>query len=413
MRDKQKQKTDSSIHHCMVVHAYYPLGETRVEREAQALVASDYQVDVICLRDEGEASVEVVDGNTVHRLPVRRSKRKGILIQLFEYLTFFALVFFKLTHLHWQHRYQIVQVHNLPDFLIFAALVPKLTGAKLLLDLHDLMPEFYACRFETDLTSLPVRLVIWQEQLSCRFADHVITVSEHWRQALIARGVPADKCSVVMNVADEHVFQWSDEFVSRKRDNGRFRLIYHGTIVQRYGLDLAIEAVDQVKDDIPGIELVILGKGDYVATLTQMVQERELTQQVTIYDELRPVQELPALIRQADLAVVPYRDDTFTDGLLPTKLMEYAALGLPAIAARTTAIEAYFANTMVAFFEPNDAQSLARCLSDLYNSPEQLTTLSLGSKKFNERYSWHKVSAEYKSVIKHLLNNRALVSAAS
>ncbi len=388
--------------HGMVVHAYYPLGETRVEREAQALIRHGYAVDVICLRDEGEPAVETIEEVSVYRLPVKRSKRRGMAVQLLEYLAFFFLAFAKLVGLHWRQRYRVVQVHNLPDFLVFAALGPKLMGARLILDLHDLMPEFYASRFGRGLDSWPVRLVIWQEQLSCRFANHVITVSEHWRQTLIKRGVPAHKCSVVMNVADESIFQWSDDYASRSHDPSQLRLIYHGTIVQRYGLDLAIQAVHQVRHEIPGIHLTILGKGEAVAALMQMVQALNLNDCVTIHDELRPAQELPEIIRAADLGIVPYRNDPFTDGLLPTKLMEYAALGLPAIAARTTAIEAYFGNTMAELFEPGDVNDLARCLRALYQAPGRLAELSQGCRKFNEQYNWTSQAAGYAQLVDRL-----------
>lgn len=400
--NQREEKIVPTLRHCMVVHAYYPLGETRVEREAQALIREGHQVDVICLRDDGESPEEVVDGVTTYRLPVQRSKRKGLAVQLIEYLTFFLFVFVKLSALQLRRRYHVVQVHNLPDFLIFAALTPKLVGASLILDLHDLMPEFYAGRFETDLSSLPVRLVILQEQLSCKFADHIITVSDHWRQALIERGVPPEKCSVVMNVADEEIFYWSDDYADRAARNGRFRLIYHGTIVQRYGLDLAVEAINQVKNTIPNIELVILGKGDHVSALKKMVRTHNLEQNVTIHNELRPAQELPQIIRTADLGIVPYRNDPFTDGLLPTKLMEYAALGVPAIAARTTAIEMYFKGTMVMFFEPGDVKSLTQCICNLYSNPEKLIELAHKSRKFNERYCWTKTGEEYNALVARL-----------
>jgi len=293
-------------------------------------------------------------------------------------------------------------VHNLPDFLIFAALPPKLTGARLILDLHDLMPEFYAARFGGGRTNWPVRLVSWQEHLSCCFADHVITVSEHWRQTLIQRGVPAQKCSVVMNVADESIFHRAEAPPARATPGRPFRLIYHGTIVERYGLDLAIRAIDQVRRDIPQIHLTILGRGTYVETLRQMVRELGLAQHVTIHNDLRPARELPAIIRTADLGVVPYRNDVFTDGLVPTKLMEYAALGLPALAARTTAIEAYFGGTMAELFEPNDVDDLANRLRALYRSPERLAELAQGCQKFNERYNWTKIGAAYVALVERL-----------
>ncbi len=397
--------------HAMVVHAYYPLGETRVEREAQALLEQGIQVDVICLRDAGERPVEWVDGVQVFRLPVRRSKRRGFAIQLLEYLAFFTLASIRLIGLTARRRYQVIQAHNLPDFLIFCGLVPRWLGTRLILDIHDLMPEFMAARLNRSLDSWPVRLVRWQEALACRFADHVITVSEPWRQTLGRRGVPLEKISVVMNVADERIFSYQGSQGSQGSPGGRpagppedgtLRLIYHGTIVHRYGLDLAVRAVHQLRERIPGIHLTILGKGDFVEPLRQMVAEFNLEDQVTILDELRPAAELPALIRAADLGIVPYRNDPFTDGLLPTKLMEYAALGLPAVAARTTAIETFFGGTMVHLFEPGDIDDLARGLVTLVEDPAYLAQLAQGCRRFNEQYNWTRIGAAYVNLVRRL-----------
>ena len=168
--------------HCMIVHAYYPVGETRVQREALALVADGYEVDVLCLRDVGEKAVDSEEGVNIYRLPMKRYKGYGLAVQLLEYLAFFVLAFFKLLTLYPRKCYGTVQVHNLPDFLIFCAIYPKLRGAKLILDLHDLMPEFFAAKSEGDMNSLSVRMVTLQERLSCRFADHVITVTDVWKE---------------------------------------------------------------------------------------------------------------------------------------------------------------------------------------------------------------------------------------
>jgi glycosyltransferase involved in cell wall biosynthesis len=391
--------------HCMIVYARYPLGETRVQREAEALINRGYEVDVICLRTPGETDVDQYRGVRIYReeyrFPVDLAKRDGLAYQFLKYLRFFVSAAIRLTRLHKQHPYSTVQVHNLPDFLVFCALIPKLGGVSIILDLHDLMPEFYAGRFGQDGNSLLARLIRWQERLACLFADHVITVSEHWRQALIERGVPAHQCSVVMNVADENIFYWPEDDRPRLPDKDAFRLIYHGAIFHRYGLDLALRAVDQLRHDIPNIHLTIVGAGDYKPTLIQMTQELGLNSHVTI-GKPRLAEELPELIRTANVGIVPYRNDVFTDGLLPTKLMEYAALGLPAIAARTTAIEAYFSDTMVEFFEPGDVDDLVRCIRMLYKNPERLAELAQGTKKFNQEYNWSKIGAEYVALVERL-----------
>jgi glycosyltransferase involved in cell wall biosynthesis len=318
------------------------------------------------------------------------------------YLRFFVEAGIRLTRLHRQKPYDTVQVHNLPDFLVFCALIPKLQGVPIILDLHDLMPEFFAGRFGQDGSPLLARLIRWQERLACRFADHVITVSEHWRQTLIKRGVPTHQCSVVMNVADENIFHLPADDQLCWHQDGKFRLIYHGTIFYRYGLDLALQAVAQLRHDMPNIHLTILGKGRFTPTLIEMAHKLDLLDHVTIRDEFRPAEELPELIRTNDIGVVPYRNDVFTDGLLPTKLMEYAALGLPAVAARTTAIEGYFRDTMVEFFEPGDADDLARTIRMLYEDPDRREALAQDSEKFNQRYNWTNIGGEYVALVDRL-----------
>ncbi|MAT97554.1 MAG: glycosyltransferase WbuB [Anaerolineaceae bacterium] len=383
--------------HCMIVHAYYPVGETRVQREALALIDAGYAVDVICLREPGEGPRVEEDGVQIYRLPVRRHKGYGLFVQLLEYLVFLILASMRVTVLHLRQRYGTVQIHNLPDFLIFAGLVPKLTGARLILDLHDLMPEFFASKFDSGMESRAVRLVIWQERISCRFADHVITVTESWRQTLIARGVPAYKVSVVMNVADPRIFKRNGK---RPSPNGHgFHLIYHGTFAHRYGVDLILRAVERVRPSLPNIHASLLGGGEYRDALVQLAEELDLADHVEISPTLLPANELPPLLQQADAGIVPNRSNIFTDGLLPTKLMEYVAVGTPVIAARTPTITTYFDDQMVQFFTPNDVDDLTRCILELGQDKARRDALSQNADKFNQQYSWENVAANYVALI--------------
>ncbi len=388
--------------HCMVVHAYYPLGETRVEREALALVKHGYEVDVICLWARNGPETETRDGVNIYRLPVKRNKQGGAIAQLLEYFTFFILAFLKLTTLHRKRKYDAVQIHNLPDFLVFVGLIPKLAGAKIILDIHDLMPEFYAARFNITLNSWSVRLIRWQEKLSCRFANKVITVTETWRKTLIERGVPANKVVVVMNVADDTIFRREAVTIHPNGNDGCFRLIYHGTLTQRYGIDLVLRAVSQVRHEIPKLHLKIHGGGEYRQTLMNLADELGMTDIVNFSNVYVPSAELPNLIASAQVGFVPYRRDIFTDGILPTKLMEYTALGVPAIVARTPAIEAYFDENMVEYFTAEDVDELAASILKLYRNPDHRATLIKNSDAFNQRYNWHKLGAEYANFVANL-----------
>jgi len=397
--DPRPPRADPSARprHCMVVHAYYPLTETRVQRQAEALVAAGYDVDVICPRGHGEAPREWYRGVAVHRLPVRIEKA-DLGHQLRSYLRFAVHAGRHLARLQRRRPYDTVQVHNLPDFLVFSAIVPKLQGVPVILDLHDLMPEFFAARFGDGKAALS-RLVRLQERLACRFADHVITVTDGWRRLLIERGVPPDRCSVVMNVADGSIFVPRREPVQAREG---LRLLYHGSVTRRYGLDLAIRAVGLARDRVPGIHLTIRGAGDDRQALLELRRTLGLEDVVDLIDEHVPERDLPAIIDEADAAVVPYRDDVFTDGILPTKLMEYAAVGIPCIAARTTAIRTYFEDANVEFFSPGDVEDLVRAIRRLADDPAYRAALAARSRAFTERFSWSRLGPGYVALIRRL-----------
>jgi glycosyltransferase involved in cell wall biosynthesis len=390
--------------HCMVVFNQYPLGETRVQREAEALLHSGYEVDVICKRILNESVIDNYKGVRIFRekyhLTLPFVNPDGLLQRFFDYLLFFISAFIQLNRQHFHSPYASIQVHNLPDFLIFCAILQKIIGVPLILDLHDLMPEFFAGQFSKE-NSFTSRLIYWQEKISCSFSDHVITVSEHWRQALIQRGVPAEKCSVVMNVADNAVFHPVVKGHGQTSGRNGFRLIYHGTMVRRYGIDMLVQAVPRLRDQIPNLQLFLVGQGELLPELQGMIKQLNLEDSITI-EPKQLAEQLPEIIQSCDLGIVPYMNDSFTDGLLPTKLMEYAALGMPAVASRTSAIQAYFTDSNVEFFEPGNIDDLVRCILFLYRCPKRLAELHEGCKKFNNSYNWTKISAEYVKLVQNL-----------
>ncbi|MDX1523037.1 MAG: glycosyltransferase family 4 protein [Anaerolineae bacterium] len=391
-------------HHCMVVHAFYPLAETRVQRQAETLVSHGYDVDVICIRHQADKSdYEVVRGVHVHRLPVGRDVLlPGVAGRMAAYVLFMLWAMVKLNRLYAKKRHRVVQVHNLPDFLVFCAWWPKLRGARVILDIHDVMPEFYAENTGLSMTSWLVRLMIWQEQASCRFADHVITVTEPWRQALIGRGVPAEKTSVIMNVPDSALFHRGVQAEAAALKNGKFSLIYHGVQAPRHGLDTILRAVDRLRHDLPNLKVIIHGNGDAHDDLVRLSEQLGLSDWVEFSTRFMAIEELPLFIAQADMGVVPYHNNIFSGGILPTKVLEYVALGLPVIAARTPAIEAYFDDSMIELFEPGNVDELTAHIKTLYSSKARREDLVKQSDKFNQHYNWDAHSKDYVNLVRRL-----------
>lgn len=396
---------------CMVVHAQYPLGETRVQREALALRDAGYEVDVVCLRERGEPRREVVDGVEVHRLPVRRHRGCGMLGQLVEYLAFAGLAAIRLGRLHRRRRYDVVHVHNLPDFLVFSAAPAKFAGARVVLDLHDLMPELFAGRAgaTTGAGGRWGTILLFQERLSCRYADHVITVTDHWRDSLAARAVPADRVSVVMNLADRRIF--TPAVPKPPPDDGgreeqRFEVLYHGTFTERYGVDLLVEAASSLRDSIGGLRVTLLGAGELADRLRELVRARGLEDRVWISAGMVPAADLPTAIARADVGVVPNRSNVFTDGILPTKLLEYVAMGTPTVVARTPGVARYFDDETVEFFTPGDVDALAKAIRRLYEDPVRRSELRRAAGDFNRRYDWSASSERFVATIDQLCEER-------
>lgn len=348
----------------MVVHAYYP-HDVRVRREVEALGDRGDVVDVICLRQDGEDDYEEVGPARVHRLPVQHRRGQGVRGYAAEYLAFFLRSTVKLIQLYAQHRYAVVQVHNLPDFLVFTATVPKLLGARVLLDMHDVTPELFQSLYGVRQSSLTFKLLRLIEQASLAFADRVLTVNRNIRDLFLSRNPIADKIDEVMNAPDPRYFTPSPSEVKR---NGTFRLFHHGQILRRYDFKTALEGVALAGRAVPGLRLDIYGDGEegYIEEIKQTSERMGVSDRVQFYDRV-PVERVPDLIRGADVGLVPCCKDVFVDTvMLPVRLLEYVAMGLPSIVSRVGTVQAYFEKDQVGYYNHDDPSELADRIIELY-----------------------------------------------
>lgn len=388
------------LRHCMIVDNGYP--DIRVEREASALLARGHEVDVICVRSGNEPRREVIEGVTIYRGPIRRQRGMSLPRQMMEYASFTMWAAAKLIQLDARRRYDVVQAHNVPDFIILAALPAKLTGRPIVLDLHDLMPEFFASRFGGRMDGWRVRLVRLQERLSIGFADHAITVTDLWRDSLVERGFDRERIEVVMNTPDESVYARREPRVVQ---GDTVTLMHHGTITHRYGIDLLVRAVGLARDRTP-LRLVLHGKGEMVPAIEDLIEELDLGDTIDFSNDRWSSAELAATIGSADIGVVPNRNDVFTDGILPTKLMEYVAIGVPAIVARSSAAQRYFSADMVRFVEPGDVEAMADAIVELARDPELRLRLARNAQAFTDEHPWRVEAERYTRLIEHLAASR-------
>jgi glycosyltransferase involved in cell wall biosynthesis len=289
---------------------YFPL-DIRLRREVEALRSAGHEVDVVCLARSGERLRERWKGVRVVRLPLDL-RTGGSLTYLLKYTTFAAVAGVLAAALHLRRGYQLVQVNSLPDPLVFAALVPRLLGARVLLDLHETMPEFFASRFGKSTEARVVALVAAAEQASIRFATHVITCTEDMKEAFVARGSAPDKIEVVLNSADESIFDL-ERYPPQPRRDGRFVLMVHGSVEERYGIDTTIHALALLAEEIPGLELHVYGRGSYLPQLERLAEDLGVSDRVHFQREWLPIDRVVHALSRADAGVVAMKRDAFRD----------------------------------------------------------------------------------------------------
>jgi glycosyltransferase involved in cell wall biosynthesis len=386
---------------CVIRQGFFPL-DTRVRREVAALAEGGHEVDVICLRRPGQRCRERRGPVTVYRLPLFKERAQGRLGYLLRYAVFGLAAALLAAALHLRRRWDVVQVNSMPDALVFAALIPRLLGARVLLDLHECMPEFFRVKFGVGPRHPAVRLVAAAEQASIRFADRVITCTEQMREAFVARGAPAAKVEIVMNSSDEAVFDATRHAPAGARRDG-FTLICHGSIERSYGHDTLVRAAALVRDEIPGLRVEVYGDGTFREELVQLGAELGLNGALCVSDGWAPMEQLLAAIAAADAGVGAMRREAFRDLTHCNKMFDFIAMRTPAIVSRTRAVQEYFGEGAFAMFESGDEHDLAAAIRALHADPELRSRLVARAAEVSEPYRWAHQRRIYQSVVEELL----------
>jgi glycosyltransferase involved in cell wall biosynthesis len=387
----------------LVIRQLYFPRDAKARREVEALRQAGHSVDVLCLRRPDEPMHERTGGVDIWRMPIKH-RRGRLLGYVLEYTIIFVLTTVIAAALHVRRRFDVIQVNTPPDSIVFAAIVPRLFGARVLLQLQEPMPEFFSTKFGVPATDLRVRLVAWIEQASIRFADFAITCTDHMRQAFVARGAEASKVGVVVPASNEDEFN-PDRTRAIDHQEGQFVLLSHGSIEERYGLDTAIRAIRLVRDDIPGIRLEIYGEGFYTERLKEIAREESVTDLVAFHGWV-PIEELVQAIADADAGVVAMKRDAFRDLTHCLKMYDFVSMRRPAIVSRTLSVDDYFGDAVFEKFRADDPADLARAIRALRSDDARATALVARATEAIEPYRWVHQRRFYLDTIDWLVSGR-------
>ena len=388
---------------CMLAYTFYD-ADNRVRRYAEALVRRGDQVDAIAIARDGQPAFEIIQGVRVFRIQKRRIDERGPFTYLVKLLLFFLRSAWFITAKHLREPYQLIHVHSVPDFEVFATLIPRLMGARVILDIHDIVPEFYASKFKVGERSLVFRLLVLVERLSILYSNHVIISNHLWQKKLVRRSVKPEKCTAIINYPDPAMFSpRNGQGGAHERGNDGFVLCYPGTLAWHQGLDIAIDAMTQLRHRAPKVRLLLVGDGPERDKLRQMIADRKLDGQVSLTG-LVPLEKVAEIMTTIDAGVVPKRTDSFGNEAFSTKIMEFMAMGVPVIASRTRIDQYYFSDDLVQFFASGDAADLAEKIMALVHDRARRDSLREKASQFIASNHWDVRKHEYLQLVDGLAN---------
>ncbi len=382
---------------CMLAYTWYE-SDGRVRRYAEALAKRGDHVDAIVLGKPGQERYAKILGVNIYRIQNRTRNERFKLSYATKLLWFLVKSSLFLICRHVKVHYKLIHVHSIPDFEVFAAWLPKLTGAKLILDIHDIVPELYTSKFTVSKSSWLFKILLLIEKASIAFVDHVIIANHIWYRRLISRSVHENKCSVFLNYPDPSIFYARP----RKSTNGKFLLIYPGTLSKHQGIEVAIRAMNLLKEQEPDIELHIYGRGTDEKHFRKMAASLNLEDRIQ-FNGLVPIEEIAEKTANADIGIEPKLSNAFSDEALSTKILEFIMLGIPVIASDTTIHRYYYDESVLKFFKAEDEIELARCIVQLKNDKARREALVSEAKRLIVNNNWDVKKHAYLELVDSLV----------
>ncbi len=400
----------STIRVGTITYDWFPF-DPLVQRIANAAMDGGYEMDIICVRQPEEKSYEVLNGVRVYRLPMNRVFGKSLFFTVLSWSWFLLQAAIKISRLHLKQHYDVIHIHNMPDFLVFASLLPKLMGAKVILHIQDVSPELMAAKAKGPTKKWVMHLAALQEHISTAYADCVMTVGWPFEELLLRRGVPEEKMVTILNSADPKLFPASKRCPApadiATTEDAPFIVMYHGTTAERNGLDTAIRAVALAAPEIPNLQLHIQGRGEHLQALKQLSQKLNVSDRVEFREPCPSADQIVDFVVHGDVGIIPYRKDGFMELVLPTKAYEFSWMQRPIIASDTSAIRSMFRPQSIALCDCNRPEDFAHAIIDLYQHPAKRAQMVASAAEDYQSFEWEVMARRYQHVLASLSRKNA------
>ncbi|MEZ4649411.1 MAG: glycosyltransferase [Candidatus Eisenbacteria bacterium] len=326
----------------------------------------------------------------------RSQTRGSMAARMGMYVGFLLWAGAQLFRTQFRERLDIVQVNTLPDFLVFCALPVKVLGTRVVLDLHELLPELFGSEFRRPLRPALIGSLTFVEKACIAFADRVICPGPSYLEVYEGRRAPVEKFTQIYNVPDESIFR------ERGVPKEPGLVIAHGSVIERYGFDLIVEAMAKIVRELPSARLEIIGDGEHMPVVRALVEQHQLGKHVEFVGRV-PLEKMSERLERAAAGIVATRVNPFTDRILPNKAYELVALGVPVVASETRGLVAQFGTDGIAYFESSDADDLARVTLTILRDPETAARQANAAYSIYEGIRWTRNRIDYRQIFLDLI----------
>jgi glycosyltransferase involved in cell wall biosynthesis len=382
----------------LILTQYYPpeIGapQNRIHELAVRLIKQGVHVEVITAMPNypvnriheayknGKIKQEYIDGVLVHRSRIYVSLSKSIISRLLNYFSFVFSSYFRGRNLG---DFDYLFVESPPLFLGYSAMrLSKRLKAKLVFNVSDLWPES-AEKLNLVNNKFLLKLA-YQLEAKCYSRASLISVQTNGILENIKSRFPEAPLhwlpnGVDLNFYDPGLISKKDFRLKNGFSDSDLIIFYGGILGHAQGLEVIIKAAEILKDK-NHIKFVIQGAGPEKEKLLLLKHEMELG---NIYF-LDPVskKEMPAILKEVDLAVVPLKKLAIFEGAIPSKIFEALAMEIPLILGVKGESKEHFIDKAQAglFFEPENYNDLAEKIILLSKDKELIMKMGKNGRSY-------------------------------
>ncbi len=397
---------------CMIYQDNYPW-DVRVEKIAKVLVQAGHGVHIACRNTRRDKNDERIDGFFVHRLRVPRPGNDKIGNGLSMPFFFNPLWILHVARIVREYRIDALVVRDLP-LTLTAQFVGKLLGIPVIFDMAENYPAALADwrSWEHGLKRVKNSIVrnVWAanrvEGITLKYIDHVIVVAEESKERLVAKGVPADRISIVGNTPDLSIFSEDrpPDDVLTERFADKFVILYIGEIHMHRGLDVAIKAMPEIVGAIPNACLLIIGKGLGQAEIEmkQFADDLRVGDHV-LFEGWVNLHKLPDYIRASTIGIVPHYKSEHVNTTLPNKLFDYMTFGKPVVVSDARPLKRVVEQERCGIaFASGSSKSLAEGVIRLKDDEVRKALGLSGKNAVRKKYNWNIDSSVLRRIFENL-----------